>query len=129
MWRDHNSDAAEIIQGCWKTNPTIQKYLSNGWTLNYNYNIDSKQHEHLQVIRMLTQKGDLMYSGLWSRYVCKQSNISSWWIYNYQSNPNTYPNFQHLIIHICAIFPLMCDLPHFSLSNILTSLNFLYVPQ
>jgi len=42
--------------------------ISNGGTLNYNYNIDSKHHEHfamkgveeLQLIRILTQKEDLI---------------------------------------------------------------------
>ena len=59
----------------------------------------------------------------------KQSNIFLWSIHHHQSSPNTYPNFQRLFIHIYAIFPLMCDLPHFSSSNIFTSLNFLYVQQ
>ncbi|TKY49470.1 Beta-hexosaminidase 2 [Spatholobus suberectus] len=30
----YHSGADEIVPGCWKTDPTIQKYLSNGGTLN-----------------------------------------------------------------------------------------------
>nr|KYP35459.1 Beta-hexosaminidase [Cajanus cajan] len=30
----YHSGADEVIPGCWKTDPTIQKYLSNGGTLN-----------------------------------------------------------------------------------------------